>query len=122
MSPANGLDAQFLLGLVVGLVWSPCTGPTLAAIGLAARRETMFQAAALMTIFGLEAATPVVALAYGSRQAALGRRDRLRRASAATKPTMGIAIAAVGLLALTGLDRIAEAYLTNAMPEWLLDL
>jgi cytochrome c biogenesis protein CcdA len=121
--PTSGASAQFLLGLVLGVVWSPCAGPTLgAAIGLAAQRETMVQAAAVMTIFGLGAATPVVALAYGSRQVVLGRRDRLRRLSDAAKPVMGAAIAAVGFLVLTGLDKVAETYLTNAMPDWLLNL
>jgi cytochrome c-type biogenesis protein len=121
--PSNGAGAQLLLGLVLGVVWSPCAGPTLgAAIGLAAQRETMIQAATVMAIFGLGAATPVVALAYGSRQVVLSRRDRLRRVSAAAKPIMGIAIAAVGLLVLTGLDKTAETRLTDAMPDWLLNL
>jgi cytochrome c-type biogenesis protein len=35
---------------------------------------------------------------------------------------MGLAIAAVGLFVLTGLDKIAETHLANAMPDWLLNL
>lgn len=121
--PSNGVGAQFLLGIVLGVVWSPCAGPTLgAAIGLAAQRETMLQAAIAMAIFGAGAATPVLALTYGSRQVVLSRRDRLRRVSAAAKPIMGIAIAAVGLSVLTGLDKVAETHLTDAMPDWLLNL
>jgi cytochrome c biogenesis protein CcdA len=121
--PSNGVGAQFLLGIVLGVVWSPCAGPTLgAAIGLAAQRETMLQAAIAMAIFGVGAATPILALTYGSRQVVLSRRDRLRRVSAAAKPIMGIAIAAVGLFVLTGLDKVAETHLTDAMPDWLLNL
>jgi cytochrome c-type biogenesis protein len=121
--PAAGLGAQLLLGLVLGVVWAPCTGPTLgAAIGLAAQRETILQAAGVVTVFGLGAAAPLVALAYGSRRAVLGRRDWLKRLSAVAKPTMGIVLAAVGLLVLTGLDKTVETHLTNAMPQWLLDL
>jgi cytochrome c-type biogenesis protein len=121
--PSNSVGAQFLLGVVLGMVWSPCAGPMLgAAIGLAAQRETMVQAAVVMTIFGLGAATPLVALAYGSRQVVLSRRDRLRRVSIVAKPVMGMAIGAVGFFVLTGLDKTVETYLTNAMPEWLLDV
>jgi cytochrome c-type biogenesis protein len=91
-------------------------------LALAAQRETMLQAATVMAIFGLGAATPIVALAYGSRQVVLSRRDRLRRVSAVAKPIMAIAIATVGFFVLTGLDKIVETYLTNAMPDWLLNL
>ncbi|MBX9588068.1 MAG: cytochrome c biogenesis CcdA family protein [Hyphomonadaceae bacterium] len=121
--PVSGAGAQLLLGLVLGMVWSPCAGPTLgAAIGLAGQRETMLEAAAVMAIFGFGAATPLVALAYGSRQVVLSRRDRLRRVSAAAKPIMGIAVAGVGFSVLTGLDKIAETHLTNGLPDWLLNL
>jgi cytochrome c biogenesis protein CcdA len=121
--PSTGLGAQLLLGLVLGVVWTPCTGPTLgAAVGLAAQRETMLQAAGVMTVFGLGAAMPLLALAYGSRQAVLGRRDRLKRLSTIAKPAMGLVLASVGLLVLTGLDKKFETHLTNAMPDWLLDL
>lgn len=121
--PSAGLGAQLLLGLALGVVWVPCTGPTLgAAIGLAAQGETMLRAAAVMTVFGLGAATPLLALAYGSRQAVLGRRDLLKRLAVVAKPGMGLVLAAVGLLVVIGLDKAIETHLTNAMPEWLLDL
>ena len=121
--PANGIGAQLLLGALLGIVWSPCAGPTLgAAIGLAAQRETMLQAAAVMVLFGLGAATPLLALAYGSRQIALARRDRIRRLAAVAKPVLGVAIAAVGVFVLAGFDKRLETYLTNLMPPWLLDL
>ena len=121
--PSAGLGAQALLGLVLGVVWTPCTGPTLgAAIGLAAQRESLLAAAAVMTVFGLGAAVPLLALAYGSRQAVLGRRDRLKRLATLAKPVLGTVLVAVGLLVLTGLDKIIETRLTNAMPEWLVEL
>jgi cytochrome c-type biogenesis protein len=121
--PSAGLGAQALLGLVLGVVWTPCTGPTLgAAIGLAAQRQSLPQAAAVMTVFGLGAAVPLLALAYGSRQAVLGRREGLKRLAAWAKPVLGLVLVAVGLLVLTGLDKIMETRLTDAMPAWLLEL
>jgi cytochrome c biogenesis protein CcdA len=121
--PSAGLGAQLLLGVLLGVVWVPCTGPTLgAAIGLAAQRETMLQAAAVMTVFGLGAAAPLLALAYGSRQAVLARRDRLKRLALMAKPAMGLVLVAVAVLVLSGLDKIIETRLTDAMPQWLLEL
>jgi cytochrome c biogenesis protein CcdA len=121
--PQAGLGAQLLLGLVLGVVWVPCTGPTLgAAVGLAAQRQSLPQAAAVMVVFGLGAAAPLLALAYGSRRAVLGRRDRLKRLAAVAKPAMGLVLVAVGVAVLTGLDKAIETHLTGAMPEWLLEL
>jgi cytochrome c-type biogenesis protein len=119
LQPA-GLGGQFVLGILLGAIWSPCSGPTLgAAIGLAAQGETMGKAAAIMLTFGLGAATPILALAYGSRQAIFARRDWLARMSRLGKPLMGAVFVGIGAFILTGLDRIVEASLTRAMPDWL---
>lgn len=72
-----------------------------------------------MTVFGLGAATPILALAYGSRQAVLARRDRFSRISQIGKPLMGAVLVLVGAFVLSGLDKIVEAALTRAMPDWL---
>lgn len=116
----SGIGGQFMLGILLGAIWSPCSGPTLgAAIGLAAQGETVGRAAAIMLAFGLGAATPILALAYGSRQAIFVRRDRLARMSRFAKPLLGTAFVAIGAFVLTGLDKIVEASLTRAMPDWL---
>lgn len=117
--PGDGLAGQFLLGLVLGAVWSPCTGPTLgAAIGLAGSRSTVAGAALVMAIFAIGAALPVLALAYGlsSWKAALG--SIARRG----KPILGGALLVVGLLVLTGADKAIEAVLVDIMPDWLVAL
>jgi cytochrome c-type biogenesis protein len=116
----KGIGGQVFLGMLLGAIWSPCSGPTLgAAIGLAAQSETAGRAAIIMTSFSLGAVTPIVALAYGSRRAIVARRDWLARASRIAKPVMGATLIDVGGLVLTGLDKIVEAALTRAMPDWL---
>jgi len=50
------------------------------------------RAAMVMAMFGLGAATPILALAYGSRQAIVARRDLLARSSQIAKPLMGAAL------------------------------
>jgi cytochrome c-type biogenesis protein len=116
----SGIGGQFVLGILLGAIWSPCSGPTLgAAIGLAAQGETAGKAAAIMLAFGLGASTPILALAYGSRQAIFARREWLTRMTQFGKPLMGATFVGIGALVLTGLDKIVEASLTNAMPDWL---
>ncbi|TAN47106.1 MAG: cytochrome c biogenesis protein CcdA [Rhodospirillales bacterium] len=119
----DGLAGQFLLGVLLGAVWSPCAGPTLgAAIGLAAQSGTAAQAAAIMILFSLGATAPMLALAYGSRQALSQRRATLARLAELTKPVLGTALLLVGLLILSGLDKVVETRLTDTMPPWLVNL
>jgi hypothetical protein len=72
-----------------------------------------------MAAFSLGATTPILALAYGSRQAIFARRDLLARISRIAKPLMGGALVSVGAFVLTGFDKVVEASLTSAMPGWL---
>lgn len=116
----SGIGGQFMLGALLGAVWSPCTGPTLgAAVGLAARGDSLGSAAGTMAAFAAGAATPILALACGSRNAILARRDWLRRVSRIGKPLMGATFVALGISVLTSLDKIVETSLTRAMPDWL---
>jgi cytochrome c-type biogenesis protein len=116
----SGISGYFALGILLGAIWSPCSGPTLgAAIGLAAQSETAGRAAIIMVAFSLGAATPILALAYGSRQAIFARCDLAARVSRIAKSLMGVALVSVGALVLTGFDKVVEASLTSAMPDWL---
>jgi cytochrome c biogenesis protein CcdA len=116
----SGLGGQFVLGALLGAIWSPCSGPTLgAAIGLAAQGDSLPRAALIMATFGLGAATPILGLSYGSRRAVLARRDGLARLSALAKPVLGVTFLGLGAFVLTGLDKLVETSLTVAMPAWL---
>jgi cytochrome c biogenesis protein CcdA len=119
----SGLGGQFAIGALLGVIWSPCWGPTLgAAVGLAAQGDSVATASTTMVSFGFGAATPILALAYGSRQAIFARRDWFARVSRISKPLMGAAYVGIGAFVLTGLDKIVEAALTRAMPDWLVTL
>jgi len=114
------IGGQFALGMLLGAIWSPCSGPTLgAAIGLAAQSETADRAVMIMAMFSLGATTPILALAYGSRQAIVARRDFWARTSRIAKPLIGAALVGIGVFVLTGFDKVVEASLTGAMPDWL---
>ena len=73
----GGWQGQFVIGVVLGTVWSPCVGPTLGAASLlAARGENLGAAASVMLAFGVGAALPLLAVGSLSRQALLRWLDR----------------------------------------------
>ena len=74
-----------------------------------------------MLVFGVGAVVPVLIIAYGSRHA-LARRASVSRFVAVAKPAMGVLLVLVGVLALTGADKVAETWMVDHMPVWLLEL
>jgi cytochrome c-type biogenesis protein len=116
----DGLPGQFLVGLVLGVVWSPCVGPTLgAATTLASQGSDLAQIALLMLVFGLGAAAPLVFLGVLSRSSLLRVRGHLLQAGRYGKQLLGLWFVGLAVLILTGADRHVEAWLLEHSPEWL---
>jgi cytochrome c biogenesis protein CcdA len=119
----SGLGGQVLAGILLGAVWSPCIGPTLGgAISLASQGQSLGWAGAIMTAFAAGVATVIVALGYGARAAILRRRNMMRTFADRAKPVMGALFLAVGLAILLRWHHIAEAWLIDHLPPWLIDL
>lgn len=119
----SGLGGQFIVGLVLGAIWSPCVGPTLgAAATLAAQGKDLATVVAVMAAFGLGAALPLLLVATLSREAMKRWRGRLMQAGSGGKYLLGGGALAVSVLILTGLDHRLEALLVAASPDWLIDL
>ena len=118
-----GLTGQFLLGLLLGTVWSPCVGPTLGAASvLASQGKDLGQVALTMTAFGIGAATPLVILGLLSREALMRWRNRLMAAGKGGKVLFGGFLIVLGAMILTGLDKQLEALLVQVSPAWLTEL
>jgi cytochrome c biogenesis protein CcdA len=119
----SGLYGQFIVGLVLGMVWSPCVGPTLGvAIVLASQGKHLMDAAALMGLFSVGAALPIVILGYLSRSAMMNVRGRLLEAGRAGKVVLGSAMLLIAVATISGTDRQAEAWLVIHSPAWLTNL
>jgi cytochrome c biogenesis protein CcdA len=119
----NSLSGQFALGLVLGLVWSPCVGPTLgAAVALASQRENLAHAALVMIIFGIGANVPLVILGLLSNQTSMWLKGKLIFVGKVGKKIFGLLILVVGMSILTGFDKIIETKLLELSPSWLTEL
>ena len=117
---AQGWGAQFVVGLLLGLVWSPCVGPTLGATtALAAQGTQLPQVALLMLLFGLGAGTPLVLLGSVSREASMRLRGRLLTGGRYGKFLLGGVMLLIGVAIFTGLDKQFETWAVQVSPDWL---
>ncbi|CAN1545216.1 CcdA Cytochrome c biogenesis protein [Rhabdaerophilaceae bacterium] len=120
----SGNLGQFVTGLLLGAVWSPCAGPSLfAAIGLASQTGSVGQAAIAMLVFSLGASSVMLALAYGAREVLARRKAALMEfaSSGRAKVVFALLFIAMGAMILFGIDKIVEASIVRAMPEWLVN-
>jgi cytochrome c-type biogenesis protein len=119
----KGYVGQFFLGLLLGVVWAPCTGPTLGvAIGLAAQSQTVWQAALMMFIFGLGAASFITLLGLGFKKIFAQRRGQALQGAQHIKKIFGGLMLILGVLIVTGFDKRLEAVLLSILPQGWLDI
>lgn len=119
----EGPASQLAIGLLLGLVWSPCVGPTLgAASTLAAQGRNLGQIALLMLVFGLGAGLPLLLLGGLSHATMMRIRGSLSSLGHAAKAAMGGLFVVLGTLILTGFDRKLEALVLSISPDWLTKL
>lgn len=116
----DGLTGQFLVGILLGVVWSPCVGPTLgAATTLASQGKNLREIGLLMLIFGIGTAAPLIFLGSLSRASMMKIRGGLLSAGRYGKQLFGLVMLVLGVLIATGVDKSLEVWILDRSPDWL---
>jgi cytochrome c biogenesis protein CcdA len=118
---SGSLSGALMLGGVLGLVWTPCSGPLLgSALTLVASEGGTARGGVILGIFGLGAALPLVAVAYASRSGFARARDWVLARMGRVRIAFALLLGLMGVAILTGGDRWLETQLVQRMPEaWL---
>lgn len=112
------LGGALLLGGVLGLVWSPCSGPLLgSALSLVASEGGTARGGVLLGFFGLGAAVPLVAVAYASRKGFVRMRDWVFARMEHVRRGFALLLGLVGVAVLTGGDKWLEARVLRLLPD-----
>ena len=109
--PSVGLAAAPVIGFLFGLGWTPCLGPTLAAIQLLSFNEGTAERGALLSgVYAIGLGIPFIVAALLYRRA-LGAFAWVRRHQVWVTRAGGLMLVAVGVLLVTGF--------WNDMVQWL---
>jgi cytochrome c-type biogenesis protein len=119
----RSLAGAFAMGGLLGMVWSPCSGPLLAsALTLVASEGGAARGGAILGLFGVGAAIPLVIVAYASRAGFLSMRGWLLPHIGAIKKGFAGLLVLVGVMILLGADRWLEARVLDILPEAWMDV
>ena len=105
-----------LVGVSLGLVWTPCAGPILGTIlTLAARTSDYVTIVFLFFAYALGAGLPMLAIAYGSHRLQEKFRS-MGRLQPILNRIFGLLVMLTALAILTGYDLVIQAWLVERFP------
>ncbi|MBR1123598.1 cytochrome c biogenesis protein CcdA [Bradyrhizobium lablabi] len=107
----------FVLGTTLGLVWTPCAGPVLGSIltVIATSKDTAW-ASALLVVYAIGAAIPMLLIAYGG-QAVTTRVRSLARITPRLQQGFGVVVIGFALASYFQYDTLIVAWLTSFYPN-----
>lgn len=116
-SSGQGAFGGFVLGLVLGILWTPCAGPVLGSIlTLIAASEELDRAVALLVAYAIGAGIPLLIIGYAN-QWATTRISSIAKYSGFLQRTFGILIVILAVAMFFQWDVAVQAELLKYYPE-----
>lgn len=108
----------FVLGVMLGLIWTPCAGPVLGSIlTLVATSTDLGRASVLLTAYAIGAGIPMLVIGYGS-QYVTTRISKIARYSKILQQIFGVLVLALAIAMFYQYDLVLQAKLLDLFPGW----
>lgn len=124
VTPNNGVPEKsgflsgFLLGIGLGLVWTPCVGPILGSvIALAATSKITSQSIFITLAYSLGTAIPLLAITFGGRQLLL-KFNWLTAKTSSIQKVFGILMILTAILIYFHLDTRFQSFVLQKFPAY----
>jgi len=114
----TGFGSGFLIGLSIGLLWTPCVGPILASVVALALTGTVTGTAVIITFsYALGTAIPMFAILYGGRNILL-RVPWLTTNTGKIQKAFGVIMVVTAIGLFFNFDRNFETYIIKTFPQY----
>lgn len=114
----TGFTGGFLIGLSLGLVWTPCVGPILASVISLALTGSVNGAAFFITLaYAVGTSIPLLAITYGGRNL-LQKVPWLLNRSGQVQAVFGVIMVLTAAGMFFNLDRKFQTYILTAFPQY----
>ena len=118
----NSLISEFFIGLTLGMIWAPCSGPTLIlAYSLASQLDTFSHAILIFIFYGLGASSGLFILGQLLNKVT-SLKNFLRDKSFILNRILGTISIFLGSAILSNRIEIIEESLLTILPNWLIKL
>jgi cytochrome c-type biogenesis protein len=112
----SGNAGGFVLGLTLGVVWTPCAGPVLGSIlTLIATSRHLGHAALLLFVYAIGAGIPMLGIAYGGQYATTRVRGFARHAHR-VQQGFGVAVILIAVALYFQVDTLVTVWLSQFYP------
>lgn len=118
VSTKTGFEGGVVIGLSLGLLWTPCVGPILASvISLAISGTVTFDAFLITLAYSLGTALPMFLIMIGG-QSALKKVPWLLSNTEKIQKVFGVLMILTALGILTNVDRKFQSFILDAFPQY----